>query len=99
MQAHKKNKTRQECVSAEIDWCNKVKDIITIYVTASIQQKDNEHALALTEIYSVNERNLQKISQAIATLRKRVDGLAIREGNKGDGSNKKRGDDGNNGDR
>ena len=48
---------------------------------------------------TANERELQKISQALATHSKRVNGLAIREGNKGDDGNKKGGGGGNKGNR
>ena len=58
-------------------------------VTAAIQQKDNEHALALMKMRTANKRELQKMSQALATLSNRVDGIAIREGNKGDSRDKK----------
>ena len=43
--------------NAAIDWGNKVKDIITKVVTALIQQKDNEHALALTEMGTAQKKN------------------------------------------
>ena len=76
-----------------------MKDIITTAVNAAIQQKDNENALDLTEIRTANERKLQKILQALATLRKIVDGLAIREGNKKDSGYNKSGGGGNNGGR
>ena len=69
---------------------------MTKAVTSSIKQKDNKHALALTEMRTSNERDLQKIPQALATLSKRVDGISIREGNKGDGGDKKSGGGGNN---
>ena len=59
-----------------------MKVVIKKYITAAIQQKDNEHALALTEMRTAKKRELQKTSQALVTLSKRVDGLAIREGNK-----------------
>ena len=68
-------------------------------VTSTIQQKDNEHALALTEMRTVNKREIQKILQAIDTLSKRVDVIAIREGNKGDGGDNKNGGGVNNGGR
>ena len=68
--------------NAVIEWGNEVKDVITTAVTAAIQQKDNNHALSLTEMRTANESKMQKISQAIATLSKRVDGLSIIEGNK-----------------
>ena len=58
-----------------IDWGNEAKDIITKKVTATIQQKYNEHPLALTDMCTANKRELQKISQALATLSKRVNGL------------------------
>ena len=48
---------------------------------------------------TANERELQKMSQALATLSKIVHILAIREGNKGDGGNNKGGGGGNNSDR
>ena len=73
-----------------------MKDIITKAVTATIQQKDKEHPLALTEMRTASKCKLQKISQAIDTLSKRVDGLVIREGNKGDGGVNKNGGGGNN---
>ena len=85
--------------NAVIEWGNEVKDVITTSVTAAIQQKDNKYALALTEIFTANKRKLQKISQALATLNKRVDGLAIREGNNGDGGDNKSESGGNNRDR
>ena len=85
--------------NAAIEWGNEVKDVITTAGTAAIQQKDNEHALALTEIFTANKRKLQKISQALATLNERVNGLAIREGNKGDGGDNKSGGGGNKGDK
>ena len=68
-----------------------MKDIIATAVTSTIQQKDKQHALVLTEMRIANERELQKISQALATVRKRVDRLAIRKGNKGDGGDNKSG--------
>ena len=46
--------------NAAIEWVNEVKDVITIAVTAVIQQKDNKHALALTEMRTANKCNLQK---------------------------------------
>ena len=85
--------------NAVIEWGNEVKDVITTAVTAAIQQKNNKHALALTEMRTANERELQKILQALAPLSKRVNGLAFREGNKGDRGDKKGGGGGNNGDR
>ena len=67
-----------------------MKDLITTDFTAAIKQKkDNEHALTLTEMRTANKYELQKISQALPTLSKRVDVLAIREGNKGDVSDNK----------
>ena len=60
-----------------IEWVNKVKDAITKAVTANTQQKDNEHTLALTEIRTANEHELQKVLQVLANLSKRVDRLAI----------------------
>ena len=78
---------------------NEVKDVITTAGTAAIQQKYNKYALALTEIFTANKRKLQKISQALATLNERVNGLAIREGNKGDGGDNKSGGGGNKGDK
>ena len=83
--------------NAAIEWGNEVKGVIKKSITAAIQQKDNEHALALTETRTAKKRELQKISQALVTLSKRVDGLAIREGNKWDGGNNKSGVGGNNG--
>ena len=50
-------------------------------------------------MHTVNECELQKILQALATLSKRVDGLAIREVNKRDGGGNKGGGGGNNGNR
>ena len=47
-------------MNAAIEWVNEVKDVITIAVTAVIQQKDNKHALALTEMRTANKCNLQK---------------------------------------
>ena len=73
-----------------------MKELITTAVTATIQLKDNENALALTEMRTANECELQKILQALATLSKRVDVLAIREGNKIDGGDNKSGGGGNN---
>ena len=43
-----------------IYWVNKVKDVITKAVAATIQQKDNEHVLALTEMRTANEQELKK---------------------------------------
>ena len=86
-------------VNAAIQWVNKVKDVIMIAVTAVIKKKGNDNAPVLTEMRTAKERELQNISQALATLSKRVNGLAIREDNKGDGGNKKGGGGGNNGDR
>ena len=40
--------------NASIEWVNEVKDVITTSVTAVIQKKDNEHALALTEMHTAN---------------------------------------------
>ena len=85
--------------NAATEWGNDVKDVITTAVTAAIQQKDNNHALSLTEMRTANESKMQKISQAIATLSKRVDGLSIIEGNKWDGGKNKSGGGGNNGNR
>ena len=85
--------------NAVIEWGNEVKDVITTSVTAAIQQKDNKYALTLTEMRTTNERELQKISQALATLNKRVEVLATIENNKGDGGDNKSGGDGNNGGR
>ena len=45
---------------------------------------------------TANECELQKILQALATLSKRVDALAIREGNKIDGGDNNSGGGGNN---
>ena len=85
--------------NAAIEWGNEVKYIITTAVTSAIQQKDNENELMLTEMRTANEQELQKILQALATLRKRVDGLATREGNKGDGGDNRIGGSRNNGGR
>ena len=76
-----------------------MKGVITSGVTAAIEKKDNEDALALTEMSTANKRELQKVLQKLATLSKRVDGLAIREDNKGDGRYNKSGGGGNNGSR
>ena len=84
-------------VNAAIEWGKEVEDVITTAVTAAIRQKDNEHGLALLEMRTANKRELQKVLQKLATLSKRVDGLAIREDNKGDGGYNKSGGGGNNG--
>ena len=74
-----------------------MKDVITVDVTATTQQKDNKHALTLTELRTANEREMQKTPQELTTLSKRVDRISIREGNKGDGENNGgRGDGGGN---
>ena len=85
--------------NARIEQGNEVKGIITKAVTTTIQHKDNKHALALMEKRTANKCDLQNILQAIANLSKRVYGLAIREGNKGDGGDNKSGGGGNNGGR
>ena len=41
---------------AVIEWGNKVKDVITKAITSDIQQNNNEHALALVEMRTVNKR-------------------------------------------
>ena len=46
--------------NSAIEWGNKVKDIITKSVTTAIQQKNNKHAFALTEIHTTIKRELQK---------------------------------------
>ena len=46
----KSGKNGFSCANAAIDWGNEVKDIITKAVTDAIQQKENEHALVLTEM-------------------------------------------------
>ena len=48
---------------------------------------------------TTNKYELQKILQVLVTLSKIVDGLAIREGNKGDGGDNKGRGGGKNGDR
>ena len=48
---------------------------------------------------TANERELQEVLQAFATLSKKADGLAIREGNKGDGGYEESKGDIKNGDR
>ena len=82
-----------------IEWGNEVKDIITTDVTAAIPKKYNNHVLALTEMRTANESELQKILQALTTLSKRVGRLAIREGNKGYCGDNKGGGRGKNDDR
>ena len=64
--------------NAATEWENEVKYAIMKAVTTSIQQKDNEHALAPREMNTANKRELKKILQVLATLSKRVDELAIR---------------------
>ena len=95
----KSGKNGFSSTNVAIEWGNEVKDVITKSVTAAIQQKYNKHALALTEMRTANENELQKILQALATLSKRVDRLAIREGNKVDGGDNKSVGCGNNGGR
>ena len=77
--------------NAATEWENEVKYAIMKAVTTSIQQKDNEHALAPREMNTANKRELKKILQALATLSKRVDGIATREGNKGGSRDNKSG--------
>ena len=43
--------------NAKIEWGNEVKDVITTVFTAAMQQ-NNEHALALTEMRTVNKCEL-----------------------------------------
>ena len=95
----KSGKNGFSSANVAIKWGKEVKEIITKAVTAAIQQKDNKHSLALTEMRTTNKRELQKISPALVTLSKRVNGTAIRKGNKGDGGDKKSGGSGNNGGR
>ena len=47
-------------------------------------------------MHTAKERELQKISQALTTISKRVNGLSLREGNKVDGGDNKSGGGGNN---
>ena len=86
-------------MNVTIECENEVKDEITTAVTAAIEKKDNEHALTFMEMRGANEHKLQNILQALANLSKRVDGLAIREGNNGDGGDNKSESGGNNRDR
>ena len=95
----KSGKNGFSSTNVAIEWGNDVKDVITKSVTAAIPKKYNKHALALTEVCTANEHDLQKILQAFATLSKRFNGLAIKEGNKGDSGDKKGGGGGNNGNR
>ena len=44
--------------NATMEWGNDLKDVITKYVTATIEHKDNDHALALTEMRTTNEYEL-----------------------------------------
>ena len=46
--------------NAAIELENEEKDVITTAVTATILKKDNEHALALREMCTTNEHDLQK---------------------------------------
>ena len=61
---HKSGKNGFSSTNVAIEWGNEVKDVITKFVTAAIQQKYNKHALALTEMRTANEHKLQKILQA-----------------------------------
>ena len=51
--------------NAAIEWGNKAKDVITTAVTTATQQKENEHALALTEMRNAKERDLKKNSMRL----------------------------------
>ena len=44
--------------NATMEWGNDVKDVIKKDVTATIEHKDNYHALALTEMRTTNECEL-----------------------------------------
>ena len=44
--------------NATMEWGNDVKDVITKDVTATIEHKDNDHALALTEMRTTKEYEL-----------------------------------------
>ena len=46
--------------NAAIEWGNELEYVITTAITAAIQEKDNKHALALTEMRTANKRDLKK---------------------------------------